>query len=326
MATTTNFGWETPDDTDLVKDGAAAMRTLGNSIDTSFVDLKGGTTGQVLAKASATDLDYTWTTPEIGDITAITATSPLTGGGTTGSVTVGIQSGSTTQSGAVQLTDSTSSTSTTTAATPNSVKTSFDLASAAVPKSTVTTAGDVIYATGSGAVTRLGIGTAGQVLSVNSGATAPEWKTPAAGSTFVGCAAFRSGSTQSIPTGTNTALTLPSEEYDSDGFHSTSSNTSRFTIPTGKGGKYLVNAFVQGAANFGSLQQLIFLVNGSVYSSNGYNGGVFADQRYAADWVTGYSSVISLVAADYLEVALYHLAAGAVNAQNVRVSITYLGA
>lgn len=60
MATTTNFGWETPDDTDLVKDGALAMRTLGNSIDTSFVDLKGGTTGQILSKASNTDLDFTW--------------------------------------------------------------------------------------------------------------------------------------------------------------------------------------------------------------------------------------------------------------------------
>lgn len=60
MATTTNFSWETPDDTDLVKDGAAAIRTLGNSIDTSFVDLKGGTTGQVLSKASGTDLDFTW--------------------------------------------------------------------------------------------------------------------------------------------------------------------------------------------------------------------------------------------------------------------------
>lgn len=64
MATTTNFGWETPDDTDLVKDGAAAMRTLGNSIDTSFVDLKGGTTGQVLSKASGTDLDFTWVTSD----------------------------------------------------------------------------------------------------------------------------------------------------------------------------------------------------------------------------------------------------------------------
>lgn len=66
MANTTNFGWETPDDTDLVKDGAAAMRTLGNSIDASFVDLKGGTTGQVLAKASNTDLDFTWATDASG--------------------------------------------------------------------------------------------------------------------------------------------------------------------------------------------------------------------------------------------------------------------
>lgn len=60
MATTTNFGWETPDDTDLVKDGALAMRTLGNAIDTSLVDLKGGTTGQVLSKNSNTDMDFTW--------------------------------------------------------------------------------------------------------------------------------------------------------------------------------------------------------------------------------------------------------------------------
>lgn len=60
MATTTNFGWETPDDTDLVKDGAAAIRTALGGVDTSFVDLKGGTTGQVLSKASNTDLDFTW--------------------------------------------------------------------------------------------------------------------------------------------------------------------------------------------------------------------------------------------------------------------------
>jgi hypothetical protein len=60
MATTTNFGWETPDDTDLVKDGALAIRTLGSAIDTSLVDLKGGTTGQVLSKASNTDMDFTW--------------------------------------------------------------------------------------------------------------------------------------------------------------------------------------------------------------------------------------------------------------------------
>jgi hypothetical protein len=60
MANTTNFNWETPDDTDLVKDGAAAIRTLGSSIDTSMSELKGGTTGQLLSKTSNTDMDFTW--------------------------------------------------------------------------------------------------------------------------------------------------------------------------------------------------------------------------------------------------------------------------
>lgn len=60
MPNTTNFNFPTPADTDLVKDGASAIRSLGNSIDTAFVDLKGGTTGQVLSKASNTDMDFTW--------------------------------------------------------------------------------------------------------------------------------------------------------------------------------------------------------------------------------------------------------------------------
>ena len=64
MATTTpNFGWAVPTSTDLVKDGAVAIETLGDSIDASLVDLKGGTTGQVLAKATNTDMDFSWTTP-----------------------------------------------------------------------------------------------------------------------------------------------------------------------------------------------------------------------------------------------------------------------
>lgn len=67
MPTTTNFGWTTPADTDLVKDGAAAIRTLANGIDTSFLDLKGGTTGQVLSKNSNTDLDFTWVAQDDSD-------------------------------------------------------------------------------------------------------------------------------------------------------------------------------------------------------------------------------------------------------------------
>lgn len=86
--TTTNFGWDIPQSTDLVKDGATAIAALGQDIDTALVDLKGGTTGQILAKASNTDLDYSWITNDVGDITAVTAGTGITGGGTSGAVTV----------------------------------------------------------------------------------------------------------------------------------------------------------------------------------------------------------------------------------------------
>jgi hypothetical protein len=52
MANTTSFGWETPDNTDLVKDGALAIRTLGEAIDTSFkgvaINAQTGTTYTVV--------------------------------------------------------------------------------------------------------------------------------------------------------------------------------------------------------------------------------------------------------------------------------------
>ena len=93
MASTTNYSWTTPDDTDLVKYGASAIRTLGSAIDTTV----------------------------------------------------------------------------------------FTNAGAAIQKSIVDAAGDLIYATADDTPARLAIGTAGQVLQVNSGATAPEWATPAGG-------------------------------------------------------------------------------------------------------------------------------------------------
>ena len=181
MPTTTNFGWTTPADTDYVKDGALAIRTLGNGIDTSLVDLKGGTSGQYLVKNSNTDLDFTWTT-NTADIDGITATSPLTGGGTSGTITVGIQDGTTAQKGAVQLEDSTSSTSTTKAATPNSVKSAYDLAGAAIAKSLIDAEGDLIVGDAADAVQRLALGTNGQVLTVDTAVDGKiKWATPAAG-------------------------------------------------------------------------------------------------------------------------------------------------
>jgi hypothetical protein len=98
MATTTNYSWSTPDDTALVKDGAAAIRSLGTAIDTTV----------------------------------------------------------------------------------------FTNAGAAINKSLVDAAGDLIYGTADNTVARLAIGTANQVLKVNSGATAPEWGTaPSGGMTLI---------------------------------------------------------------------------------------------------------------------------------------------
>ena len=143
MATTTNFGWDTPDDTDLVKDGALAIRTLGSSIDTSFVDLKGGTTGQVLSKASNTDLDYTWIANDQGDITEVSA-------GTGISVTSG--------TGPVPV-------------VTNTVATTFDAK------------GDLVAGTGADTFAKLTVGANNTVLTADSStATGLKWATPAAGS------------------------------------------------------------------------------------------------------------------------------------------------
>ena len=160
MANTTNFNWETPDDTDLVKDGAAAIRTLAGAIDTSLVDLKGGTTGQVLSKATGTDMDFTWVTSDDanaiqnaivdakGDIVAASANdTPARLAVGTDNHRLVAASGETT--GLKYVAD-----------TQNTV---------------IDAAGDLLYGTAADTLARLGIGTAGQVLKVNSGATAPEW-------------------------------------------------------------------------------------------------------------------------------------------------------
>jgi hypothetical protein len=78
MATTTpNFGWVVPTSTDLVKDGATAIETLGDSIDATLLDLKGGTTGQVLKKNSGTDMDFVWGADSAGMTNPMTTTGDI---------------------------------------------------------------------------------------------------------------------------------------------------------------------------------------------------------------------------------------------------------
>ena len=187
MANTTNYNWETPDDTDLVKDGAAAIRTLGSSIDTTTKNLNPETTtgdiayrsatanvnnrlaigsaGQVLTVAAGVP---SWATPTVGDITEVQA-----------GVGISVASG--------------------TGPIPVITNSSTDL---------ITTAGDLLYGTAADTVARLGIGTAGQVLKVNSGATAPEWGAAASGG---GMTLLNSGNTSM--SGATHSLTSISGSY-----------------------------------------------------------------------------------------------------------------
>lgn len=73
MATTTNYAWETPDDSDLVKDGAAAIRTLGSEIDTTVFD---GLTQ--VDRNSQTGTSYTLALTDAGGFVDLSNASAIT--------------------------------------------------------------------------------------------------------------------------------------------------------------------------------------------------------------------------------------------------------
>lgn len=80
------------------------------------------------AKGDTGATGATGATGDQGPSGVIAVTAPITNSGTSTSANIGVSAGSTSTAGVLQLTDSTSSTSTTTAATPNAVKTAYDLA------------------------------------------------------------------------------------------------------------------------------------------------------------------------------------------------------
>ena len=162
---TTPFSWQMPTNTDLVTDLPADFEVFGQAVATSMADLLGGTTGQILSKTSNTDMDFTWIANDQGDITNITAGTGILVTSPTGPVpTIAIDT-------AVTVDKTTAQTLT------NKTLTSPALTTPTI--STATTNGDLLYGTGSGALTRLGIGSTAQVLTVTAGV--PSWAAPASG-------------------------------------------------------------------------------------------------------------------------------------------------
>lgn len=118
--------------------------------------------------------------------------------------------------------------------------------------------------------------------------TGPLVDSASAGSSFTGAKAYNS-STQAVNT-TTAALTLDSEEFDTDAFHSTSTNTSRMTIPSGLGGYYRLSGgtfFSAGAAWVG------FRLNGTT-AIRGYSSASGSSYR-------SLSAVVNLAVGDYVE-------------------------
>lgn len=89
MATTTNYGWETPDDTDLVKDGASAIRTLGSSIDTTTKNLNPETTlGDISYRSSTSNTNTRLAIGSTGDVLTVSGGVPAWAAPSSGGVTL----------------------------------------------------------------------------------------------------------------------------------------------------------------------------------------------------------------------------------------------
>jgi hypothetical protein len=89
MATTTNYGWETPDDTDLVKDGASAIRTLGSSIDTTTKNLNPETTlGDIAYRSSTANTNTRLAIGTTGQVLTVSGGVPAWSSPSTGALTL----------------------------------------------------------------------------------------------------------------------------------------------------------------------------------------------------------------------------------------------
>lgn len=161
----------------------------------------------------------------------------------------------------------------------------------------MTTRGDLIYRNSSNTTARLPIGSSGKFLS--SDGTDVSWQTPAGGTTS--CLATRTTS-QSVGANPTMIALNATDIYDPDGWHDPSTNNTRLTCPSGKGGK-VFHCFVSLEYDHGGTTfRLGIKKNGTTVSSGALN----PDQTYIAS----HSGMIYLADGDYIEAGIYNRTTG----------------